>query len=595
MEEPKKSIVCITYTNNAVAEIRSRIINDNLRVSTIHDFIWHVIKNFQKEIKECLVELINDDEQILFVAPKEVLGEELISLDYFDSVRVEYTEWYSMSITEQNKVQISHDHVLIVAEKMFSKYKKLSDILKDTANYIFVDEYQDTSPLVVKILLEHLRKSTRDNIVGFFGDSMQAIYDSGVGNIDSYGLEKIQKNQNRRNPRKVINLANKFRSDGLVQIPSSDVAAPNMNNGNVIEGTVKFIYGDGITHLEDLRNSELFKELEFDIPQKTKELRLTHKLNAETAGFSKLFELYSSDLLVKLITDMKKKFNASELVDKGKTFEELVEEAQIVVRKGGPLIIDIVKSIPELLAIYEEIKTFSFEEVISKSKVNKDSLLAYKFNGLSSRYEAGTDRDRILQRLDLIFELIELYKIGKHNEFLRITCFKITSSADKINLSKIMKEISDNDITIGKVIKLAERTGLISKDDLFTNFIENKGYYLWLRLEKLPFQEYVNSIAYLREYVSVITQHKVKGSEYENVLVLLDNGRWNQYNFNSIFGKGSSNEKVQNRTKKLFYVTITRAMKNLIVYMPCNDQQILEKAKDYFEQSDIVDVLSLVD
>ena len=594
MEEPKKSIVCITYTNNAVAEIRSRIINDNLRVSTIHDFIWHVIENFQKEIKECLVELINDNEQILFVAPKEVLGEELISLDYFDGVRVEYTEWYSMNIIEQNKVQISHDHVLIVAEKMFSKYKKLSDILKDTANYIFVDEYQDTSPLVVKILLEHLRKSTRDNIVGFFGDSMQAIYDSGVGNIDSYGLEKIQKNQNRRNPRKVINLANKFRSDGLVQIPSSDVAAPNMNNGNVIEGTVKFIYGDGITHLEDLRNSELFKELEFDIPQKTKELRLTHKLNAEMAGFSKLFELYNSDLLVKLITDMKKKFNASELVDKGKSFEELVEEAQIVVRKGGPLIIDIVKSIPELLAIYEEIKTFSFEDVISKSKVNKDSLLAYKFNGLSSRYEAGTDRDRILKRLDLIFELIELYKIGKHNDFLRITCFKITSSADKINLSKIMKEISDSDITIGKVIKLAERTGLISKDDLFTNFIENKGYYLWLRLEKLPFQEYVNSIAYLREYVSVITQHKVKGSEYENVLVLLDNGRWNQYNFNSIFGKGSSNEKVQNRTKKLFYVTITRAMKNLIVYMPCNDQQILEKAKDYFEQSDIVNVLSLV-
>jgi DNA helicase len=323
-------------------------------------------------------------------------------------------------------------------------------------------------------------------------------------------------------------------------------------------------------------------------------LRLTHKLNAEMAGFSKLFELYNSDLLVKLITDMKKKFNASELVDKGKSFEELVEEAQIVVRKGGPLIIDIVKSIPELLAIYEEIKTFSFEEVISKSKVNKDSLLAYKFNGLSSRYEAGTDRDRILKRLDLIFELIELYKIGKHNDFLRITCFKITSSADKINLSKIMKEISDSDITIGKVIKLAERTGLISKDDLFTNFIENKGYYLWLRLEKLPFQEYVNSIAYLREYVSVITQHKVKGSEYENVLVLLDNGRWNQYNFNSIFGKGSSNEKVQNRTKKLFYVTITRAIKNLIVYMPCNDQQILEKAKDYFEQSDIVNVLSLV-
>ena len=63
-----------------------------------------------------------------------------------------------MSITEQNKVQISHDHVLIVAEKMFSKYKKLSDILKDTANYIFVDEYQDTSPLVVKIFIRASQK-----------------------------------------------------------------------------------------------------------------------------------------------------------------------------------------------------------------------------------------------------------------------------------------------------------------------------------------------------------------------------------------------------------------------------------------------------
>lgn len=593
MEEPKKSIVCITYTNNAVAEIKSRIINDNLWVSTIHEFIWRVIGNFQKEIKECLVELINDDAQKLFITPKAVSSEDFISLDYFDGVRVDYAEWYSMSITEQNKVQISHDHVLIVAEKMFSKYKKLCDILANTANYIFVDEYQDTSPLVVKILLEHLEKSTKTNIVGFFGDSMQAIYDSGVGNIDFYGLEKIQKNLNRRNPQKVINLANKFRSDGLVQIPSGDVDAPNMNNGNVIQGVVKFIYGDGINHLENLRNSKLYKDLEFDIPKKTKELRLTHKLNAEMAGFSKLFELYNSDLFVKLITNIKKKISANELVDKGKSFEELVEEAKIVFGKGGPLIIDIVKSTPELLAIYNRIKTFSFEEVISKSKINKDSLLAYKFNGLNNRYEAGTDRDRILKRLDLIYELLELYKIGKHNEFLRITRFKITSSDDKITLSKIMTEISADDTTIGRVIELAERTGLISKDDLFTSFIENKGCYLWLRLEKLPFKEYVNSIAYLREYVSVITQHKVKGSEYENVLVLLDNGRWNQYNFNTIFGKGSDNEDVKNRTKKLFYVAITRAMKNLIVYMPSNDQQIVEKAQDYFESSDIVDVLRL--
>ena len=593
-DEPDKSIVCITYTNNAVAEIRERITNDKLKVSTIHEFIWSIIEQFQNEIKCCLIDLINDDEQKAFIRPLDYPSEDPLTDTYFENIRVDYDERYSISIID-NRVQISHDHILIVAEKMFSTYPKLCDILIDIADYIFVDEYQDTSPLVVKILLEYIQNRTKKNIVGFFGDSMQAIYDSGVGDLDSYNLAKIQKAQNRRNPKKVIDLANKFRNDGLVQIPSSDLTAPNMEEGNVIQGVVKFIYGNDINKLEVLRNSKLYRELEFDIPNKTKELRLTHKLNAEMAGFSKLFELYNSDIFLKLVANLKKKIDTNQVIDDGKSFEELVEEAQIVVGRGDPLIIDVVKSTPELLDFYDEVKTYSFEEVISKSKVNKDSLLAYKFNGSSSRYEAGTDRDRILRRLDLIHELLDLYKTGKHNEFLRITKFEITSSKDKISLSKVMTEISADDITIGKVIELAEGSGLISKDDLFTNFIENRGYYLWLRLKKLPFKEYINSIAYLREYVSVITQHKVKGSEYENVLVLLDNGRWNQYNFDTLFGMGSTSEKVQDRTKKLFYVAITRAMKNLIVYMPTNDSQIIEKAQDYFELDDIVDVLSFVD
>ena len=49
---PLKSIVCITYTNNAVAEIRNRITNDKLYVSTIHEFIWSIIVKYQKEINK---------------------------------------------------------------------------------------------------------------------------------------------------------------------------------------------------------------------------------------------------------------------------------------------------------------------------------------------------------------------------------------------------------------------------------------------------------------------------------------------------------------------------------------------------------------
>ena len=185
-DEPNKSIVCITYTNNAVAEIKSRISNDKLWVSTIHEFIWRIIGKFQKEIKECLVELINDTEQGDFKKPRDILDNQSINLGYFDNIHIEYDERYSMTPDNNNKVQISHNHILIIAEKMFSKYTKLSDILIDTANYIFVDEYQDTSPLVIKILLNHTQNRPKKNIIGFFGDAMQAIYNSGVESMDSY-------------------------------------------------------------------------------------------------------------------------------------------------------------------------------------------------------------------------------------------------------------------------------------------------------------------------------------------------------------------------------------------------------------------------
>ena len=56
IEEPKKSIVCITYTNNAVAEIKSRIINDNLSflifVNEVFNQITRTLFNFQKDFSD---------------------------------------------------------------------------------------------------------------------------------------------------------------------------------------------------------------------------------------------------------------------------------------------------------------------------------------------------------------------------------------------------------------------------------------------------------------------------------------------------------------------------------------------------------------
>ena len=40
---PNAQIACITYTNAAAIEIKNRANIKNLRVSTIHDFLWDVI------------------------------------------------------------------------------------------------------------------------------------------------------------------------------------------------------------------------------------------------------------------------------------------------------------------------------------------------------------------------------------------------------------------------------------------------------------------------------------------------------------------------------------------------------------------------
>lgn len=47
---PSAHIACITYTNAAAIEIKNRASVKNLRVSTIHDFLWDSIAQFQKEL-----------------------------------------------------------------------------------------------------------------------------------------------------------------------------------------------------------------------------------------------------------------------------------------------------------------------------------------------------------------------------------------------------------------------------------------------------------------------------------------------------------------------------------------------------------------
>jgi DNA helicase-2/ATP-dependent DNA helicase PcrA len=589
-ENPNTKIACMTYTNAAVKEIDERVNNKNLSVSTIHDFLWDNIKHFQKELKSSLIDLANDEG----VKRIKITGTDPIPNDFFNNLEdgIQYKEYLRLK-----DGIISHDELLIVANYMFKSHPKLSDILKDKFKFIFVDEYQDTQKAVVEILLDHLKRSKKKNIVGFFGDAMQSIYDDGIGNLDDYKgneqekVKEIKKEQNRRNPQSVIDLANKLRTDEITQKPSDDKDAPNMDsNGEVKNGSVKFIYSTSKT-LEDVKK---YLDWDFDNSKETKELNLTHNLIAGKAGFRNLMDIYDKDKILDYRNRIKKyiKDNNIEYDFSEKTFGEVIEFLQngkigkelnkVKPTKGMQEFID------ENTGLFKETKSYKFHDLL-KIYLDKDQLLDDKKQDVDDEKKKGSKRDNLIKHLFKIQNNISLYKNRQFNEFIRITEYRVDTIEKKRQLKKIIENLVDvEDKTIEDVIKIADEKGICKIDDRLKIFQIEKAY-IYNRVKVIKFNEFQKLYAYLEGYTPFSTQHKTKGTEFNNVLMVLDNANWNKYNFENLFLENGK-DSVLNRSQKIFYVCCTRTKENLAVYYNNPNNNVINKAKEWFGESNVVDL-----
>ncbi len=580
---PTAQIACMTYTNAAVKEIEQRVNHKNLRVSTIHDFLWDMLKSFQKELKSSLLVLINDKESKI-KNPNEDNG-----IEYTNSFDdgINYKEYLNIS-----KGEISHDEVLIVANYMYEHYKILCAILKDKYKFIFIDEYQDTNSLVVQIFLEHIKQSKRNCVIGFFGDSMQAIYDDGIGDLSKYinsgVVKEVQKAQNRRNPQSVIDLANKVRMDGLIQEPSKDLNAPNMKDGVIKQGNIKFLYSS-INDLNKIKNTTHFSGWKFDDAKVTKELNLTHNLIAPKAGFEDLMNIYDKDPIINLKNDIVTKIKKENyVIDENATFEQVVAQVPIKNRQKQ-LKIDLIIANPAEKILYDQLKNLPFSQV-RKIYLDKDSLIDDKKDDIDDENKKGSKRDDLIKHLFKIQSLIYLYEENQISDFIRKTEFKIDSILKKREIKSIIDEIKGmSGSTIEDVINFANQKGICKKDDRFKRFIE-KNEYLYNRVKQVKFNDFQKLYSYLEGFTPFSTQHKIKGAEYDNVLVILDNGNWNNYNFARLFGEGEGSESVLLRTQKIFYVCCTRAKENLIVFFYKPSPTIIRKAEELFGKINVCEV-----
>jgi len=592
-ENPTEKVACMTYTNEAVNEIEERVNHNKLYVSTIHDFLWNNIKHFQKELKEAIISLANDEE----VSRISIDDINPVPNNFYDILPdgIQYKEFVRL-----REGIISHDELLIIANCLFEKYPKLSSIVKDKYKFIFIDEYQDTSKAVVETFLTHFKKSKKKNIIGFFGDAMQSIYEDGIGNLDEFKgddadtVNEIPKKQNRRNPQLVIDLANKLRTDGIIQEPSTDPNAPNMVDGVVKQGTILFIHStDGdISKVEEILRDVY--NWDFKNSKETKELNLTHNLIAGKAGFRYLMDIYDSDPVIGLKSEIlekikyNKKNNKPEIeIGEDDTFDTVVDKFQLKNRQKV-LKKDILLADPVKLELYNQLRDKPFAE-IGKIYLNKDALIDDKKQDEDDENKKGSKRDNLVKHLFKIQTNISLYQNRKYNEFIKATDyrFRITSIASKKTLKENIESLVNvGNKTIEDIIIEANEKGICLIDDKLIAFKEQKEY-LFNRVKRVKFSEFQKLYEYLEGQTPFSTQHKTKGTEFDNVLVILDNGGWNNYNFGNLFLETGS-ESVLDRTQKIFYVCCTRTKENLAVFFHNPDSQVIDKAKVWFGIDNVI-------
>lgn len=273
----RQRAACITFTKVARDEIIERTERDDLfRVSTIHDFLWAQIAPFQTELKAGLV---THNAGLKASSTRKQNADELeTALRTID--KIQYSDRGSRFL----EGQIHHDDVISIAAILFEHHPVLAKLTGAQFPFIFVDEYQDTAPEVVEILLDRIRTHAPDTLIGFFGDKAQAIYDKVVGELTpehQATLCSIQKEENYRCAKAVIAVLNHLRTD-IKQYPA----------GNNADGAAVYVgLPEGAAAEEGYALAQE-RLVEPPVFENAKALYLTHRLIAARAGYGDLYDAY---------------------------------------------------------------------------------------------------------------------------------------------------------------------------------------------------------------------------------------------------------------------------------------------------------------
>lgn len=202
-----QQIACITFTEVAVGEISHDVgVSPLFHVSTIHSFLWSIIRPFQTDIAAWVVARI--DEKIgerqerhakpgTRAATRIRLEQEIADLEV-EREAIGHVEKFTYETGSRYAQGIlGHDDILRLTPACVAAHPLLRRIVARRFPYIFIDESQDTQPAVIEALRQIACEEPL--CVGFFGDPMQKIYGAGAGAIAlNEGWADITKPENFR-------------------------------------------------------------------------------------------------------------------------------------------------------------------------------------------------------------------------------------------------------------------------------------------------------------------------------------------------------------------------------------------------------------
>lgn len=176
------------------------------------------MKNYDTYFETCLSNISNFKNLVKDINKKSRLSKTLKDIEDKESKKIIYNP-----VQNRDKLEnyvISHDTLLLYCKNIITNKDILKRLFSDRYPYILIDEYQDTDEKVVAIIdsIREYSNSRKKLVVGFFGDSLQNIYGSGVGILPKKEEYKsIEKVFNRRSSMQIVELIEKIRNDNFGQ------------------------------------------------------------------------------------------------------------------------------------------------------------------------------------------------------------------------------------------------------------------------------------------------------------------------------------------------------------------------------------------